>query len=129
MNDFVFTVHDSPPLRTAIRPRMMDWLMGRTVRRTMPKRAAGLTARRVETQRKQGLFADGGGLYLRVSATGAKLWLFRYQIGGRGRGIGNGAAAVVTCRATRGDRGVAPPADAAGPGLVVAPPSAPTAPT
>lgn len=44
----------------------------------MAKKAAGLTARGVETIRQPGLYADGHGLYLQVSATGAKSWIFRY---------------------------------------------------
>ena len=31
------------------------------------------------------LYADGGGLYLRVDPSGAKSWVFRYSIGGRQR--------------------------------------------
>ncbi|MBT0962897.1 DUF4102 domain-containing protein [Denitromonas sp. IR12] len=32
---------------------------------------------------KQGMFADGNGLYLRVQPNGAKSWIFRYQIDAR----------------------------------------------
>jgi integrase len=34
---------------------------------------------------------DGGGLYLRVTETGAKRWVFRYQLGGRRRDMGVGS--------------------------------------
>jgi hypothetical protein len=51
---------------------MMDVLMGLSEDLVMPKRAAGLTARRVQTEARQGLFADGGGLYLQVTVTGTK---------------------------------------------------------
>ncbi|WP_395020270.1 tyrosine-type recombinase/integrase [Dongia sp.] len=61
----------------------------------MPKRAAGLTARKVETIRKAGMFADGNGLYLQVTATGAKSWIFRYALAGRRRDMGLGAVAVL----------------------------------
>jgi len=37
----------------------------------MPKRVAGLTARRVQTVTEAGLYADGGGLYLQVGDAGA----------------------------------------------------------
>jgi integrase len=62
----------------------------------MPKRAAGLTARRVETENRRGSFADGGGLYLQVAPTGAKTWIFRYQMGGRRRDMGLGSIATFT---------------------------------
>src|SRR5437868_5148261 len=32
---------------------------------------------------KRGLYADGGGLYLRVGPTGAKSWIFRYRRDGK----------------------------------------------
>jgi integrase len=62
----------------------------------MPRKAAGLTARQVQTQRTAGLFADGGGLYLQVSPTGAKTWIYRFQIAGRRRDMGLGSAGVFT---------------------------------
>jgi integrase len=34
---------------------------------------------------------DGGGLYLRVAASGAKAWVYRFQLGGRRRDMGLGA--------------------------------------
>ncbi|HVO04724.1 MAG TPA: integrase arm-type DNA-binding domain-containing protein [Candidatus Cybelea sp.] len=57
----------------------------------MPKRAAGLSARKVETLKTPGLFADGDGLYLQVGAAGARSWIFRYQLGGRRRDMGLGS--------------------------------------
>jgi hypothetical protein len=32
---------------------------------------------------------DGGGLYLRVSATGSKAWVFRFQLAGRRHDMGS----------------------------------------
>src|SRR5947207_8908634 len=58
----------------------------------MPKRVAGLTARRVQTVTEAGLYADGGGLYLQVGTAGAKSWILRYQIAGRRRDMGLGSA-------------------------------------
>ncbi|QIF09203.1 tyrosine-type recombinase/integrase [Ralstonia mannitolilytica] len=37
-----------------------------------------------------GLYADGGGLYLQITKTGGKSWLFRYMRNGRARGMGLG---------------------------------------
>lgn len=55
----------------------------------MPKKAAGLTARQVQTK-GPGLYADGGGLYLRVTPTEARMWLYRFQMHGRRRDMGLG---------------------------------------
>jgi integrase len=62
----------------------------------MPKRAAGLTARKVETVKTPGMLADGNGLYLQVTATGAKTWIFRFQIAGRRREMGLGSVSTVS---------------------------------
>ncbi|MCW2573560.1 MAG: Phage integrase [Frankiales bacterium] len=37
-----------------------------------------LTVKAVESKKKPGHYADGGGLYLQVSAAGGKSWIFRY---------------------------------------------------
>ncbi len=60
----------------------------------MAARKSGLTARLVETIRRPGLFGDGGGLYLRVTPTGGKFWVYRYMLGGRRRDMGLGAVAL-----------------------------------
>jgi hypothetical protein len=39
---------------------------------------------------KPGLYGDGGGLYLQITATGVKSWLFRYMRDGKARGMGLG---------------------------------------
>jgi integrase len=51
-----------------------------------------LTARAVATITKPGLHADGGGLYLHVSAPGAKSWIFRWSREGKSRDMGLGTA-------------------------------------
>ena len=67
----------------------------------MPRKATGLTARQVQTQKVPGLFADGGGLYLQVAPTGAKTWIFRFQIAGRRRDMGLGSVAVFSLAEAR----------------------------
>lgn len=57
--------------------------MGRTLQK--------LVARRVETARKPGLLNDGGGLYLQVSPSGSKSWLFRFMLRGKAREMGLGS--------------------------------------
>src|ERR1700726_4749038 len=46
----------------------------------------------VEVQKAKGpaVLHDGGGLYLRVSASGAKSWVYRFQLGGKRRDMGLG---------------------------------------
>src|SRR3954465_15314376 len=58
----------------------------------MARRARGLTARRVETESRAGMFGDGGGLYLLVADSGAKSWVLRFQLKGRRRDMGLGSA-------------------------------------
>jgi len=48
-----------------------------------------------------GYYADGGGLYLRVSASGSKSWVFRYERDARRRELGLGATHAVTLAAAR----------------------------
>jgi hypothetical protein len=55
-----------------------------------------LTARKVATEMKTGLHADGGGLYLRVGRGGAKSWCLRYMIQGKAREMGLGGLSKVS---------------------------------
>jgi integrase len=50
---------------------------------------------------KRGYLSDGGGLYLQISAEGAKSWVFRYRDGGRLRELGLGAAHTFTLAEAR----------------------------
>lgn len=60
-----------------------------------------LTAVRVNALRKAGRYADGNGLYLVVSATGAKSWLLRIVVQGRRQDIGLGSTRLVTLAEAR----------------------------
>jgi integrase len=40
---------------------------------------------------KPGMYGDGGGLYLQVTASGAKSWIFRFMLHGRAREMGVGS--------------------------------------
>ena len=54
-------------------------------------RAIGkLTALAVDKAKRRGYYGDGGGLYLQVSASGAKSWVFRYKEAGRQHEMGLG---------------------------------------
>lgn len=60
-----------------------------------------LTARRVATVTEPGYHADGGGLYLQVTATGAKSWVYRYRFEGRRPEMGLGPLHVVSLAEAR----------------------------
>jgi Phage integrase central domain/Arm DNA-binding domain len=49
-----------------------------------------LSAVEVRGIAQKGMYPDGGGLYLQVSASGAKSWIFRFMLDGRAREMGLG---------------------------------------
>jgi integrase len=49
-----------------------------------------LSAVEVARAKGRGVLHDGGGLYLRVSGTGSKSWVFRFQLDGKRRDMGLG---------------------------------------
>jgi integrase len=49
-----------------------------------------LTAVEVRANDKKGMYHDGGGLYLQVSGSGTKSWIFRFTLDGRAREMGLG---------------------------------------
>jgi hypothetical protein len=55
-----------------------------------------LTAVTVSGTKKKGFYPDGGGLYLRVTTTGTKSWIWRYRAGGVLRDMGLGPVASVS---------------------------------
>jgi integrase len=58
-------------------------------------RAIGrLTALKVEKTKEAGMYADGGGLYLRVTPEGARNWVLRYMLDRRPRWMGLGPLAL-----------------------------------
>jgi len=67
--------------------------MGRSIER--------LNALQVAKLAKPGMYPDGGNLYLQVSATGSKSWLFRYAVGGIERQMGLGGLTTFTLAEAR----------------------------
>jgi integrase len=64
-----------------------DRAKGAAMARTLNR----LSTKFVESnRRKPGMYADGGGLYLRVAEGGSKQWVFRYVTNGRLRDMGIG---------------------------------------
>lgn len=60
-----------------------------------------LTAQSVRFASKPGLYADGGGLYLRVAFGGSRAWVFIFQWVGRRREMGLGGVNSVTLARAR----------------------------
>src|SRR5262249_10819400 len=50
-----------------------------------------LSAKGVVAKRHPGYYADGGGLYLQVSDSGTKSWVFRFTLHGKTRDMGLGS--------------------------------------
>jgi integrase len=55
-----------------------------------------LSALKVARAKQPGMYADGGGLYLRVAEGGSKQWVFRYAAGTRDRDMGLGPVHTLT---------------------------------
>jgi hypothetical protein len=60
-----------------------------------------LSARKVEALRDPGRHADGGGLYLSISAAGGRRWVFLYRRAGKLTEMGLGSARHVTLARAR----------------------------
>jgi len=56
----------------------------------MARKLNRLTAVEVRANDKKGMYHDGGGLYLQVSSSGTKSWIFRFTLNGRAREMGLG---------------------------------------
>jgi integrase len=67
----------------------------------MARTMGRLTALAVTRATKPGMYADGGGLYLRVGPSGAKSWVFRFRVDGKRRDMGLGPLHVVSLAAAR----------------------------
>jgi integrase len=67
--------------------------MGRTIGR--------LKALTVDRARRPGLHPDGGGLYLQITKTGARSWLFRFMLNGKARAMGLGPVVDVSLAQAR----------------------------
>jgi integrase len=61
--------------------------LARTVQKLTPLKVARLAA--------PGMYSDGAGLYLQVTASGAKSWIYRFSLRGKAREMGLGSAAVL----------------------------------
>jgi Phage integrase central domain/Arm DNA-binding domain len=62
----------------------------------MAQKIQRLTALAVSRLTKPALYADGGGLYLRIGRNGSKSWTFRFTLRGRAREMGLGGSHKVS---------------------------------
>ena len=69
--------------------------------REMARTIGKLTALAVNQAKRRGYYGDGGGLFLQVSASGAKSWVFRFRYGGRLREMGLGPLHTISLAEAR----------------------------
>src|SRR6266513_1023480 len=67
----------------------------------MPYPRERLKPRELSKLNKPGYYADGAGLYLQVSETGARSWIHRYMLRGRAREMGVGSEHVFSLAEAR----------------------------
>jgi integrase len=60
-----------------------------------------LSAVKVANLKRRGMYADGGGLYLQVTANGRRSWIFRFKQNGRSRDMGLGSLATISLAEAR----------------------------
>jgi integrase len=61
----------------------------------MSKKINRLSAVKVASTKKPGLYADGDGLYLQVTKSGSRSWIFRFKSGRRSRDMGLGSLSTI----------------------------------
>ncbi len=67
----------------------------------MARQINKLSDRGIKAEKKQGRYADGNGLYLQVSRSGSKSWLFRFMLDKTPREMGLGSTSTVTLSEAR----------------------------
>src|SRR5690242_14445832 len=66
-----------------------------------PRTLNRLTDLKVRKTKAEGMYADGGSLYLRVAPGGSKQWVFRFNVNGRLRDHGLGPLHTVSLAEAR----------------------------
>jgi integrase len=67
----------------------------------MARTIGKLTALTASRAKRRGYYGDGGGLFLQVSASGAKSWVFRFKVNGKLREMGLGPTHTITLAEAR----------------------------
>lgn len=82
------------------RLRLGRWL-GRVLSEGVAQTLNRLSARAVTTIKQPGLHTDGGGLYLRVDAKGARRWVFVFRRGAKRTEMGLGSVTAIDLKDVR----------------------------
>jgi integrase len=88
---------ETPPARPQLEPHLSRRASTPTIIRARNR----LTARTVETIKRPGMHGDGGGLYLHVSTSRAKSWIFRWKRDGKSHDMGLGSFSDVSLAEAR----------------------------
>ena len=67
----------------------------------MARTSGKLTALKVEKEKLPGMYADGDGLYLRVTPEGAKNWIYRFMLNRKARSMGLGPVSLYSLAEAR----------------------------
>lgn len=67
----------------------------------MVRKTQRLSVKAVAARKKPGYHPDGDGLYLQISSTATKSWVFRYMLNGKAREMGLGSLKVVSLAEAR----------------------------
>jgi integrase len=67
----------------------------------MARQINKLSTRTVAAANEPGMLSDGNGLYLQISPSGSKSWIYRFMLRGRSRDMGLGGVDVVTLKEAR----------------------------
>jgi integrase len=67
----------------------------------MAREMGRLSALAVKRESRPGMLHDGGGLYLQVTAAGAKSWIYRFMLNGRAREMGLGPLHTISLSEAR----------------------------
>lgn len=68
----------------------------------MPKKVNRFSTVKLASTKKPGFYADGDGLYLQVTDSGSRSWVFRFKTGGRTRDMGLGSLNTIALAEARG---------------------------
>lgn len=74
---------------------------GTVIDTDMARTTNNLTVKEVQNKAKQGYYSDGGNLYLQVSKTLSKSWLFRYKKSGKKTEVGLGSTNAISLSEAR----------------------------
>jgi integrase len=67
----------------------------------MARQINKLSTRTVAAANEPGMLSDGNGLYLQISPSGSKSWIYRFMLRGRSRDMGLGGVDLVTLKEAR----------------------------